>query len=167
MRRYVLMLTLGVAGACQDHGMGSGMSADEAWRSFDEATTTTEQALSTHHQAVGAADDLDAVRELERDHAGAMMGHMEEMVASAEHMGACMMDDRAGHEMGGLDDAMEMTHDEMLRHREAMDAAPDLEAAEAEETRHHETMGEQMEAMRGHGEGMRDAAGGGMMCSGM
>lgn len=123
-----------------------------------------EQALTIHANIIAQAPDLTAVMAEEDNFRQTMVGHMDGMSGTVEHMGMCS-DGSGNHpSMGHMEGHMSAMSEDCLAHHEQMQSAVDLDAAHAEETAHQQMMQDHLDAMRSEADSMMH---GGMMEGGM
>jgi hypothetical protein len=141
---HALVLAGLVLSACTGHG---GMMSDHA-ESFDQHASAYQSELAQHQGQIAGTSDLQGISFLEQEHYERATVHMTAMQHEMADMMSCLgsHDARAA---AAIDD-MQAMDVECLRHRDAMAAALDLEAAGAEEFSHQQTMTIMLRRMQLH-----------------
>ncbi len=117
-----------------------------------ESVDAVQADLSSHHQSALGAQNMTALRSLERDHTLRVQQIMARMHDAQGSIGACAamgMHSRVeqstwAQDSSAFSDMMQSAEDEMSRHHDAMQAATSLDTARAEERAHRDTMRERM-----------------------
>ena len=154
-----------LASAC---GAGDGDSTlNHYGAEMSESVVGVEASLSSHQDKVLAETDLESLRGMEREHMDDMGMHMGRMQAALDSMKLCgshmsmTRDSEAVDQLhaaqGAMADAMGSAFAESERHLRAMQGAPDLDAARAEEGHHQVAMDELLGGMRMHDESLGSA----------
>jgi hypothetical protein len=143
-----LLLLAAFIGGCGEDHMNANMGAE--LDRTDQHMTELQSELDQHAGNVAAATDLATATAEESRHQPMAMGHTGDMMSMmGDMMQMCRhMSSNAAPDMMGMSGMMQSMRDECDRHRTAMGGAPDLAAAQAEETRHMTSMRDMMGRMR-------------------
>jgi hypothetical protein len=149
--QMILIAASAALPACAAH---EDMMSDRA-EQFEQHASAYQAELDTHEHKVRTAVDLRAISALEQDHYERAASHMAAMQDEMQGAMSCMgsPDARAT----AATDDMAIMGDECLRHRDAMAAALDSDAARAEEFSHQQTMSIMLRRMRLHAEALLDS----------
>jgi hypothetical protein len=115
---------------------------------FEQHASAYQAELGAHEHKVRTALDLRAISTLEQVHYERSAGHMAAMQGEMRDVTSCM-DSPDARAIAATDDMARMD-DECLRHRDAMAAALDTDAARAEEFSHQQTMSIMIRRVRLH-----------------
>ncbi len=142
-----LMLGAAAAGCGDDHGESEDMTA--LVQAFNAELSELGTLVDSHKGSVDTAMDLNAVKADEAAYVADARGHHDEMHHSLDEMSTCSHEGHGPH-TGDLSTVLDTMHDELEAHDAAIAAAADLDAAKAEEARHHGVIDELLTDLGAH-----------------
>jgi hypothetical protein len=161
MHRCVVLCVLMFASACRDDVDGEPLA--HQIDDMGEHADALRAEVDAHATAAEAASDLAAWQATETQHDSNARDHMAMLGHAIGDMGMC--DGAPSEDIDGMMQMHDMCDDEMQRHTQAIAAATDLAAVQAEEAQHRVAMMDRLDELDAMGDGMMDSHGS-MMCGG-